>query len=697
MISNSATFTSRSTFSSDEEIERLVREMTLDEKVECLSTKPEVKRLGVKGSGHVEGLHGLALGGPGKWGADDPVTTTTFPQAFGLAQSWDPELIRRVAEVEATEARYAFHHMGRGGLVVRAPNSDLGRDPRWGRTEECFGEDPYLAGVLSAAFVRGLQGDDPSSFKTAALLKHFLANSTEDGRLDTSAEIDEKLLREYYAWPFEYAVRKAGATCFMAAYNAVNSVPCTVHELLGMTRSEWGVDGIICTDAFALEMLKTRHHFFDDLAVAASACIKAGITQFLDDYKESVVAAVARGLLSEEEIVRAVVCNLKTMQRLGLLRSEETSPHARVDTSRGEPWKWEEHESLARVAAQKSIVLLKNEGQLLPLDAKRIRAIAVIGPYADRVLHDWYGGTPPYWVSPLEGIKRRFGGDVDILTSVSNDTSEAIYAARRADVCIVCVGNHPTGDAGWGEVTRASYGKEDIDRKSITLEDEKIVEEVFRANPKTILVLHSSFPYAIKWSQENVPAILHVPHGGQELGHALADVISGDVNPGGRLVMTWPKSLDDVPEMMDFDLRNGRTYMYSEKEPLYPFGFGLSYTTFAYGKFEISSSEWSPRAPLVASVEVTNTGERDGETVVQVYVARPGSAQFEPKKALRGFCRVFVSRGATEHVRLPLDAGALHHWDVESRSWKLEEGEATILLGTSSAEVITEQVIQVIR
>lgn len=161
--------------------------------------------------------------------------------------------------------------------------------------------------------------------------------------------------------------------------------------------------------------------------------------------------------------------------------------------------------------------------------------------------------------------------------------------------------------------------------------------------------------------------------------------------------MTWPKSLDDVPEMMDFDLRNGRTYMYSEKEPLYPFGFGLSYTTFAYGKFEISSSEWSPRAPLVASVEVTNTGERDGETVVQVYVARPGSAQFEPKKALRGFCRVFVSRGATEHVRLPLDAGALHHWDVESRSWKLEEGEATILLGTSSAEVITEQVIQVIR
>ncbi len=696
MNSISDTSPEQPTTPGEDRIQSLVATMTLDEKIECLSTRPKLERLGIEFSGHVEGLHGLALGGPGKWGGDDPITTTTFPQAIGLAQSWNPDLIQRIAEVEATEARYAFHHLGRGGLVVRAPNADLARDPRWGRTEESFGEDPHLVGTLSAAFVRGLQGSDAACFKAAALLKHFLANSTEDGRLDTSAEIDEKMLREYYAWPFEHAVRAAGATCFMAAYNAVNSVPCTVHELLGVTRREWGVDGIICTDAFALEMLKTKHHYFDDLEVAAAACIKAGITQFLDDYEGSVRGALERQLVTEKEIEGAVVYNLRTMSRLGLLDPQPSFSHATFDASRGEPWTWEEHRALARRAASESIVLLKNEGQLLPLDEKEIRTIAVIGPYADRVLHDWYSGTPPYSISPLDGIKERFGDGVEILTSLSNDTSQAIYVAKRADVCIVCVGNQPTGDAGWGEVTRASYGKEEVDRKSLTLEDEKIVEEVYSANPKTVLILHSSFPYAIQWSQDNVPAILHVPHSGQELGRGLAAVLSGDAGPGGRLVMTWPKSIDDLPPMMDFDLRSGRTYMYSDKEPLYPFGYGLTYTTFSYGAIELSSSELSPSAPLHVAIDVTNTGERAGDAVVQMYVSRPGSQRFEAKKVLRGFTRVAVARGATERVEFVLRATDLHHWDVEDGGWQLERGEVTVLLGTSAADVIAEKAISVI-
>lgn len=697
MTSNAALSESRSVPSIEARISYLISQMTLAEKIDCLSTRPDVPRLGIKGSAHVEGLHGLALGGPGKWGGDDPIPTTTFPQAIGLGRTWDLDLVRRTAEAEAIEARYAFHHLGRGGLVIRAPNADLGRDPRWGRTEECFGEDPYLVGEMSAAFVRGLQGDHQRYLRTAALLKHFLANSTEDGRLDTSADISERQIREYYARSFEKAVIEGGARCFMAAYNAVNSVPCTVHDLLGMTRAEWGVDGIICTDAFALDMLVTKHRYFDELPVAAAACIKAGITQFLDEYREAVEGALARELISESDIDRAITFNFRTMIRLGLFEPPEEVPFAQVDETRGAPWMWAEHRKLAREAAARSMVLLKNENETLPLDLSKIRSIAVIGPLADRVLFDWYGGTPPYWVGPVQAIKARVGSDVEVLSAVTNDTSEAILAARRADVCIVCVGNHPTGDAGWEKVTRDSYGKEAVDRKSLTLEEEKLVEEVFKANPRTVLALFASFPYAIEWSNENVQAIVLAPHAGQELGRGLSDVLFGDENPAGRLVMTWPRTLDHVPPLMDFDVEKGRTYMYAEETPLYPFGFGLSYTTFSYGELETSSGTLSlDEQPIRVAFELKNTGLRDGEEVVQLYVERPQSKFTTYKKKLCGFCRVPVSAGQTVRVSLELKAHELQYFDPENGQWRLEPGEARLLVGSSSANIFAEKSVTVV-
>lgn len=706
-----------------ERVECIVREMTLEEKLACLSTDPSVPRLGIKGSRHVEGLHGLALGGPGKWGGDHPIPTTTFPQAIGLARTWEPELVRRAAEVESIEARYAFHHLGRGALVVRAPNADLGRDPRWGRTEECYGEDPYLAGTLAAAFVRGLQGDDPSSFRTAALLKHFVANSTEDGREDTSAEIDARQLREYYARAFERAVKEGGARSFMAAYNAVNGVPCTVHELIALTKHEWGVDGAVCTDAHALGMLVTKHGYFDDVAVAAAASVKAGITQFLDEYAGPVRDALERGLLTEAELDPAVTANLRTMDRLGLLYADEPSVYATVDASRGHPWQWDEHRLLVREVTEQSVVLLKNEPPangagsngdgsnaagtngagsggddsrrarvtkrtLLPLDLAQVRSVAVVGPLADRVLADWYAGTPPYWVSPLEGLRARLAGtNVEVIAAVGNDTSEALLAARRADVCLVCVGNHPTGDAGWAQVTRASYGKEAIDRKSLTLEEEDLVKQVHGVNPRTVLVLLASFPYAIAWSNEHVPAIVTLTHGSQELGHALARVLVGDVNPAGRLAETWPRSLDDVPPLADFDLTLGRTYLYQKAEPLYPFGHGLSYTQFAYGNLQTSRADFTLGAPLQISVDVTNTGERDGEEVVQLYVARPESKIPRPLRELKGYQRVRIESGKTELVTLSLDAKELEHWDPARGAWQLEAGAVVLSVGGSSADI----------
>jgi beta-glucosidase len=280
----------------EERISDLIARMTLEEKISCMAWKASVPRLGVKGSPHIEGYHGVAQGGPSNWGHYNPTATTQFPQAYGLGSTWDPDLIQRVAAQEAQEARYLFQSAkyDRSGLIVRAPNADLARDPRWGRTEEVYGEDPFHAGTLAAAFTRGLQGDHPRYWKTAALLKHFLANSNEDGRSSSSSNFDDRLWREYYAKTFEMAVREGGSNAMMAAYNAINGTPAHVHPMLrNIVMGEWGLDGIICTDGGGLSLLVSAHKAFDDRATAAAACIKAGINHFLDRHKEA-----ARGVRS---------------------------------------------------------------------------------------------------------------------------------------------------------------------------------------------------------------------------------------------------------------------------------------------------------------------------------------------------------------------------------------------------------------
>src|ERR1700690_2413033 len=479
----------------EERISNIISLLTLDEKLDCLGTDPSVARLGIKGSGHVEGLNGLALGGPGRWGRDHPVPTTTFPQAIGLAETWDPDVVREVAAIEAYEARYAFQNRRyrTGGLVVRAPNADLGRDPRWGRTEECYGEDPYFNGVLAVAFVRGLQGDHPRYWCCAALLKHFLANSNENERERSSSNFDDRSFREYYSVPFRMAIQEGGERAYMAAYNAYNGVPCTTHPILAdVTVAEWKQDGIICTDGGAFRLLVDAHRAYPDLVEPAAATIRAGITQFLADYRGSVRAALDRGLLSEADIDDAVRPNFRVMIRLGLLDPPAMVPYSTIGDSDEEPWQSEAHRSAVLRAPQKSIVLLKNDGRLLPLDKDEIKSVAVIGPLADRVLVDWYSGTPPYAVCPLEGIRSKVAGRVVVRHVTNNDDSDAVRVARESDVCIVCVGNPPTGDAGWAQVTRRSYGREAVDRQSLELEDEALVRRVWEANPRTVVVLIAS-------------------------------------------------------------------------------------------------------------------------------------------------------------------------------------------------------------
>ena len=670
--------------------------MTIDEKIECLDTNPSVPRLGIKASGHVEGIHGLTQGGPGKWGRPKTVPSTTFPQGIGLGETWDPEILRQAGEVEGYEARYVFQSpkYNQGGIVIRSPNADIGRDPRWGRNEECYGEDAFFNGTMVVAFSKGLQGNDPKYWQSAALMKHFLANSNENDRDKSSSNFDERLFHEYYSLPFRMGVVEGGSRAYMASYNAVNGVPMTINPILqNITRDQWGQDGIICTDAGAMKNVVTAHKHSPDFETAAAESVKAGIGQFLDDYRQPVRDALKKGLLTEADIDRALRGNFRVMIRLGLLDPPSRVPYSTIGKESMDPWATEKHKALALLATQKSIVLLKNSANLLPLDKKSLKSIAMIGPRSNEVLLDWYSGTPPYSISPLEGIKNAVGESVKVTHAANNDRDAAVKAARESDVAIVCVGNHPNGgfDRQWARVSVPSEGREAVDRQSITLEQEELIKTVFAANPKTIVVLISSFPYAINWTQENVPAILHMALNSQEEGHALATVLFGDYNPAGRLVQTWPKSLEQLPPMMDYDIRHGRTYMYLRDTPLYPFGYGLSYTTFAYRDLRVKASSGA----IDVSVMVKNTGQRAGDEVVQLYVKHLNSKVSRPLKELKAFTRVHLGSNEAKTVKLSLPASRLAYWNAETDRWVVEKDVIEITVGGSSTDERLKKTIQV--
>ena len=669
-------------------ISDLLSRMTLEEKIDSLGTNPTVPRLGVVGTGHVEGLHGLALGGPGGWQGKGltVIPTTQFPQARGLGQTWDPALLKEAAGLEGYETRYAFGKYHRGGLVVRAPNADLSRDPRWGRSEESYGEDPFLVGTMATAFTKGLQGDDSHYWQTASLLKHFLANSNEDGRDGSSSNFDTRLFHEYYSVPFRMAIEDGKADAFMTSYNAWNKVPMTMNPVLrDVVMKDWGFDGIICTDAGALTNMVKAHHVFQTMPEAAAAAIHAGINQFLDNYKQPVSDALKANLITEADLDRNLRGVFRVMLRLGMLDPSSDVKYARIgvdDSPRGDPWNWQENRELARRVTDESIVLLKNKDKMLPLRADKVRSIAVIGPVADRVALDWYSGTAPDPVSPLEGIRKRAG--VPVTFSNGADLGEAAAVAKNADVAIVIIGNHPTCDAGWAKCPLPSDGKEAIDRKSMTLAQEDIAKAVLAVNPRTIVVLQTSFPFTTNWTQQNVPAVLEMTHNSEEQGNALADVLFGDYNPAGRLTQTWVSSMDDLPPMMDYDIRHGRTYMYAQKKPLYAFGYGLSYTSFFYYNLRVEPNVLGTDGTAMVKVDVKNTGDREGDEVVQMYVTHQGSKVERPLEELKGFKRLRLRVGETETVEMPLSARTLSYWDDATKSFVLEKDAVKVRVGPSS-------------
>lgn len=675
----------------EQRLDDLIARMTLDEKVDALGNNTQVPRLGIQASGSVEGLHGVVLGGP-TYGDRANTPTTGFPQAYGLGETWDTDLLHRVATYISTENRYLFQNAKyrKSGLIMWTPNVDLGRDPRWGRTEECYGEDAFLTSRLAVAFIKGIQGDHPKYWRNASLMKHFLSNSNEYGRTFSSSNYSDKLFREYYAYPFYKGVTEGGSQALMTAYNAYNGTPCIMHPVLrNIVMKEWGLNGTLLTDGGAFRLLLSDHKRFDnDRAAAAAACIKAGITKFLDEYKDAVYEALHRKLISVEDIEKAIRGNLRISLKLGLLDHTEDNPYAAIGvTDTIAPWSKPETKALVREATLKSIVLLKNQDHLLPLDRHKIKKIAVIGQRATEVLQDWYAGKPFYTVNVLDAIREEAGSDIEVRYVKTNRMDSARTVAAWADVAIVCVGNHPTCNAGWEQAPVISEGKEAVDRQSLQLDQEDLLLQVAQTNPNTIGVLISSFPYAINRANQTVPALLHLTQCSQELGHAVSDVIFGHYNPAGRLTQTWVKNITDLPHMMDYDITHGRTYMYFKEKPLYPFGYGLSYTRFNYSGTTLDDRVIERGDTLRVCFNLKNSGDMDGDEVVQLYVSARKHTDKDPIKQLKAFQRISLRKGETKKVELTVPYTELQVWDEKQNRFILPDKEMTLEIGASSSDI----------
>ena len=656
----------------EQRVDNILSLMTLDEKLACLATSTAVARLHIPDAGGSEGLHGLVR--KGDFG-QKAVTTTQFPEVIGMASTWDPAIIRRAGAVQGYEARYIYQSekYKSNVLVVWGPNADLARDPRWGRNNESYGEDAFFTGTMAVAFIKGMQGDDPKYWQAASLMKHFLANSNETTRGTSSSDFDEQLLRDYYSAPFRMGFVEGGAKSFMASYNAWNHVPMTVNPILqSLAVKQWGADGIVSSDALAVELMVNPRHYYKNQEQALAEAIKAGIGQvlaFFFNIPKVAKQGLTDHLLSEADIDAVLRGKFRTVIRLGLLDPPAMVPYSSIGgAGEPEPWTSEKHKRVALDVARESVVLLKNANGFLPLDKNAIKSIAVVGPRAGEVLIDLYGGRPPYAITPLQGIRGKVAPATTVNYAAGNEDGAAVKAAHSSDVAVVVVGNHPTCnatnlaaifnmDVSSKPCADPGEGREGRDRESIGLSQEELIKQVYAANPKTVVVLVSSFPYAIDWTEQNVPAILHIAHAAQEQGTAIADVLFGDYNPAGRLNQTWPKSLDQLPPMMDYDIRHGRTYTYFKGEPLYPFGYGLSYTSFQYSHLKSHSG--------TVSVDVTNTGKRRGDEVVQLYVQRAGVKQ------LRGFQRVSLKPGETRTVEMPFNA---------------EQGTTRIAVGASATD-----------
>jgi beta-glucosidase len=813
-------------------VDDLVGRLTLDEKLPMLHQfQPAVPRLGVGPfKAGTEALHGVA------WSNDIDngwrvVTArgTVFPQAVGLASTWNPDLIRRVGSAVGDEARgYNAQNPAVWGLNLWAPVVNLLRDPRWGRNEEGYSEDATLTGAISVAYGKGLTGDDPRYLKTAPTLKHYIAYNNEVRRDVTSANVPPRVLNEYERQAFRPGIASGAATGVMTSYNLVNGRPTTVSPDLDDVLRRWTRRTLFnVSDAWAPLNLTGSQDYYETQAEANAAVLAAGNDSFTmndSDHRPMVAdlrIALAQGLVTEADVDDALRHSLSIRFRLGEFDPDggpydEIGPEV-IDSPA--------HRALARRTAGEAMVLLKNSRGALPLDAARTGELAVVGPLADTLYSDWYGGSLPYRVTPRQGIAARLGSrgtvtggegvdrialrnlatgqyvtatgttSADAVTAtgttadeaaqfdvfdwgqgvvtlrnaanrkvlgyenggfltrddqpggwfvqqqfrleaqadgshvlryagyetreswfgagtyvtvgaggrlaltpdaaqaarftrevVRDGVADAVAAARDADAAVVVVGSMPFIN-----------GRENADRTTTALAErqEALVRAVRAVNPRTVVVLETSYPDTITWAQQNVPAILWTTHAGAETGNAVADVLFGDRNPAGRLTQTWYRSDAELPSILDYDIiKAGWTYMYHDGTPLYPFGHGLSYTSFRYSNLRVPAVAGA-HGTVPVLVDVTNTGARAGDEVVQLYSHQRTSRVEQPKQQLRAFRRVHLAPGQTATVRLSFPASALAHWDVTRSRPVVETSAYDLTVGSSSADVRARDTVHV--
>lgn len=684
----------------EERVTNLLSLLTADEKIGMLHENQQaVSRLGIPFfTAFTEGTHGLGWSNVGT--TVSRITATQFPQSFGLAHSWDPEVMRIVGDTTAVEAR-VYNAQGKGvGIVIRAPVIDLVRHPLWGRTEEGFGEDPYLTSELAKAFVAGLHGNDPTYLMATSTLKHFVGATNETNRNSSTSMIDERNMREYYAVPFYEAMKNGKAQSVMTAYQKINEYPGAITPLVkSLLLNEWGFDGMVCIDAYAANALIAAqpggHQYMNwNLMQAVTAIIKSG--QLLVGPEEDRTAlrmAYMGGMLTMADLDGALRGNLRMRFRLGDFDPPARVPYKKV-TGNERPWDTAEYKARALDVSRRTVVLLKNADNALPLDKATVKSVAVIGPRADSIVRDWYGGVLPYKVTVRQGIINKVGSGVMVRYAADDTGGAAVNAARMSDVAIVAVGNHPIcglGEDVWGMCPSDYEGREAFDRKKLGLDpaQQTLVQNVLAANPKTIVVLVSGTPQGLGPLQQTVPAIVHIANSGQEIGNAVADVLFGDYNPAGRTNMTWYASETDIPtSVLDYDIRKGTTYWYFAGTPLYPFGHGLSYTSFDYDNVTLSANSVSMTGSVNVSVDVTNIGTRAGDEVVQLYVSYPTSTTLpRPRQQLRGFKRVTLMPGQTQKVTFALPGSALTYWDTTSKKFALQQGMVQVQVGASSKDL----------
>jgi beta-glucosidase len=644
-----------------------------------------------------EALHGVARAG----------VATMFPQAIAMAATFDDVLLHEVADVISTEGRAKYNESVKKndrdiykGITFWTPNINIFRDPRWGRGQESYGEDPYLTGRLGVAFIKGLQGDHEKYLKTSACAKHFAVHSGPEGdRHSFDAVVSEKDLRETYLIAFKECVKEAEVDAVMGAYNRTNGEPCCGSNtlLVRILREEWGFKGHVISDCWAIRDFHEHHKVTDDALESVALAVNNGCDLNCGEIYEHLLEAVEKGLVSEEKINESVTRLMMTRMKLGMFDDPDEVPFSKIPYESND---CKEHNELSLKVAKKSVVLLKNKDNLLPLDKAKLKSVAVIGPNADsrEALIGNYFGTASRHITVLEGIREALPPGTRLyyaqgchlykekqsMMSLPGDRiQEAVSAAERSDVTVMCLGLDASIEGEQGD-TGNEFSSGDKNSLDLPLAQQKLLEAVVRTGKPVILVLLSGSALAVSWADEHVSVIMQAWYPGSSGGKALASLMFGEESPSGRLPVTFYRTTKELPDFKDYSMKN-RTYRYMENEALYPFGYGLSYTKFLYSEIKLSSVKINAGESITCSVNVKNAGKFESDEVVELYLKDADASVEIPRWELKGFRRIRLKKGKVQKVEFTIEARRMALIDNDGKC-KIEPGIFEVYIGGSQPD-----------